>query len=324
MKGISRVLIGAFSAALLALAPQAAKAQNYPDKPVTIIVGFAPGGPNDILGRLIANALSERMGQPFEVVNKPGASSNLATEAVVKAAPDGHTLLLIGPANAINASLFTNLPFNFRKDIVPVAGITREALVLVVHPSVAANTVAEFVALAKAEPGRIRMASTGTGSAPHVSGLLFKTMTGLDLPIVHFAGGGPALKDLIAGQTQMMFEPMSAAIEAVKSGKLRALAVTTATRSSALPDIPTVAETVPGYEASAMTGIGAPAGTAAAIVEKLNKEINAAFAESKFAAELAKTGGAPLTGSAAELAKLIEGEIDKWAVVVKAAGLTPN
>jgi len=324
MKGISRVLIGAFSAALLALAPQAAKAQNYPDKPVTIIVGFAPGGPNDILGRLIANALSERMGQPFEVVNKPGASSNLATEAVVKAAPDGHTLLLIGPANAINASLFTNLPFNFRKDIVPVAGITREALVLVVHPSVAANTVAEFVALAKAEPGRIRMASTGTGSAPHVSGLLFKTMTGLDLPIVHFAGGGPALKDLIAGQTQMMFEPMSAAIEAVKSGKLRALAVTTATRSSALPDIPTVAETVPGYEASAMTGIGAPAGTAAAIVEKLNKEINAAFAESKFAAELAKTGGAPLTGSAAEFAKLIEGEIDKWAVVVKAAGLTPN
>jgi tripartite-type tricarboxylate transporter receptor subunit TctC len=324
MTCISKVLIGAFSVALLALAPQGAKAQNYPDKPVTIIVGFPPGGPNDILGRLLAKALSERMGQPFEVVNKPGASSNLATEAVVRAAPDGHTLLLIGPANAINSSLFTNLPFNFRKDIIPIAGITREALVLVVHPSVAANSVAELVALAKAQPGKIKMASTGNGSSPHVSGVLFKTMTGLDLPIVHFAGGGPALANLIAGQTQMMFEPMSASIEPVKSGKLRALAVTTATRSSALPDIPTVAETVPGYEASAATGIGAPAGTPAAIVEKLNREINAALADPKFAAELAKTGGTPLPGSSAEFAKLIEGEIDKWAVVVKAAGVTPN
>jgi tripartite-type tricarboxylate transporter receptor subunit TctC len=324
MRCISKVLIAAFSLVLPGLASQAAKAQNYPAKPVTIIVGFAAGGPNDILGRLIAKALSERMGQPFEVANKPGQSSNLATEAVVKAAPDGHTLLLIGPANAINSSLFTSLSFNFRKDIVPVAGITREALVLVVHPSVAANNVAEFVALAKARPGGIRMASAGIGSSPHVSGLLFNKMTGLDLPIVHFAGGGPALKDLIAGQTQMMFEPMSASIEPVKSGKLRALAVTTATRSSALPDIPTVADTVPGYEASAVTGIGAPAGTPAAIVEKLNREINAALADPKFAAELAKTGGAPLKGSSAEFAKLIEGEIDKWAVVVRAAGVTPN
>ena len=324
MTYISKVLIGAFSVALLAFGPQAANAQNYPDKPVTIVVGFAPGGPNDILGRLIARALSERMGRPFEVVNKPGASSNLATDAVVKAASDGHTLLLIGPANAINSSLFTSLPFNFKKDIIPVAGITREALVLVVHPSVAASNVAEFVALAKAQPGNIRVASAGIGSSPHVSGLLFNKMTGLDLPIVQFAGGGPALANLIAGQTQMMFEPMSASIEPVKSGKLRALAVTTATRSSALPDIATVAETVPGYEASAVTGVGAPARTPAAIVEKLNREINAALADPKFAAELARTGGTPLRGSSAEFAKLIEGEIDKWAVVVKAAGLTPN
>jgi tripartite-type tricarboxylate transporter receptor subunit TctC len=324
MTRFSKVLIRALSVALLVWGPHAAKAQSYPDKPVTIVVGFPPGGPNDILGRLIAKALSDRMGRPFEVVNRPGGSSNPATEAVVRAEPDGYTLLLIGPANAINSSLFTNLPFNFKKDIIPVAGITREALVMVVHPSVAASNAAEFVALAKAEPGKIKMASTGVGSSPHVSGVLFKTMTGLDLPIVHFAGGGPALANLIAGHTQMMFEPMSASIEPVKSGKLRALAVTTATRSSALPDVPTMAETVPGYEASAVTGIGAPAATPAAIVEKLNREINAALADPKFAAELAKTGGTPLPGSSAEFTKLIEGEIDKWAVVVKAAGVTPN
>ncbi len=329
---LSKVLTGqwpvAFSLALLivisSFGPRAATAQSYPAKPVMLVVGFAPGGPNDILGRMIAKALSARMGQPFEVVNRSGASSNIATEAVVKAAPDGYTLLLIGPANAINSSLFTNLPFNFKKDIVPIAGITREALVLVVHPSVAAKNVAEFVALAKAEPGKIKMASTGNGSSPHVSGLLFKKMTGLDLPIVHFAGGGPALKNIIAGETQMMFEPMSAAIEPVRSGKLRALAVTTATRSSALPDIPTVADTVPGYEASAVTGIGAPTGTPAAVVERLNREINAALADPTFAAELARTGGTPLPGSPAAFAKLIDSEIDKWAVVVKAAGVTPD
>jgi tripartite-type tricarboxylate transporter receptor subunit TctC len=306
------------------LGPRSAVAQTYPDKPITLVVGFAPGGPNDILGRLIAKALSARLGQPFEVVNRPGASSNPATEFVVKAAPDGHTLLLIGPANAINSSLFTDLPFNFRRDIIPIAGITREALVLVVHPSVAAHNVAEFVALAKASPGKIKMASTGNGSSPHVSGLLFKTMTRLDLPIVHFAGGGPALKNIIAGETQMMFEPMSAAIEPVRSGKLRALAVTTATRVSALPNVPTVADTVPGYEASAVTGIGAPAGTPPAIVERLNREINAALADPAFAAELTNTGGTPLPGSSAEFAKLIDSEIGKWAVVIKAAGVTPN
>jgi tripartite-type tricarboxylate transporter receptor subunit TctC len=324
MKSVSRALAAALCIAVVATSAPIASAQTYPAKPVTLVVGFAPGGPNDILGRLIAKALSDRLGQPFEVVNKPGASSNLATEAVVRAAPDGHTLLLIGPANAINSSLFTNLSFDFRRDIVPVAGITREALVLVVHPSVTAKSVAELVALAKAQSGRIKMASAGNGSSPHVSGLLFNKMTGLDLPIVQYAGGGPALKDLIAGETQVMFEPMSASIEPVKSGKLRALAVTTSTRASALPDVPTVAEAVPGYEASAVTGIGVPAGTPAAIVETINREINAALADPKVAALLAETGGAPLPGTSADFAKLIDGEIEKWAVVIKAAGVKPN
>lgn len=284
---VSKTLAAALSIAALASSVQIAPAQTYPNKPVTLMVGFPPGGPNDILGRIIATALSERLGQPFEVVNKAGSSGNIATEAVAKAAPDGYTLLLIGPANAINTSLYAKLSFDFKKDIVPVAGITREPLVLVVHPSVAAKSVAEFVALAKADPSKFKMASTGNGSSPHVSGLLFKKMTGLDLPIVHFAGGGPALKNLIAGETQMMFEPMSASIAPVKSGKLRALAVTTAKRSDALPGIPTVGESVPGYEASAVTGLGVPAGTPSAIVEKLNKEMNAALADPKVAARLA-------------------------------------
>jgi tripartite-type tricarboxylate transporter receptor subunit TctC len=316
----------AASLAALALSAGASQvsAQTYPDKPVTLMVGFAPGGPNDILGRLAAKALSARLGQQVDVLNKAGASSNIATEAVVRSKPDGYTLLLVGPANAINSSLYTNLNFDFRKDIVPVAGITREPLVLVVHPSVKATNVSEFVALAKAAPQDYKMASTGNGSSPHMSGLLFKRMTGLDLPIVQFAGGGPALQDLITGNTKVMFEPMSAAIEPIKAGKLRALAVTTATRSPVLPAVPTVAETVAGYEASAATGIGAPAGTPAAIVEKLNKEINAALADPKVAAELAETGGTPLPGSPADFQKLIAGEIEKWNVVMKAAGVTAN
>jgi tripartite-type tricarboxylate transporter receptor subunit TctC len=316
----------AASLAALALSAGASQvsAQTYPDKPVTLMVGFAPGGPNDILGRLAAKALSARLGQQVDVLNKAGASSNIATEAVVRSKPDGYTLLLVGPANAINSSLYTNLNFDFRKDIVPVAGITREPLVLVVHPSVKATNVSEFVALAKAAPQDYKMASTGNGSSPHMSGLLFKRMTGLDLPIVQFAGGGPALQDLITGNTKVMFEPMSAAIEPIKAGKLRALAVTTATRSPVLPAVPTVAETVAGYEASAATGIGAPAGTPATIVEKLNKEINAALADPKVAAELAETGGTPLPGSPADFQKLIAGEIEKWNVVMKAAGVTAN
>src|SRR6266540_5486473 len=223
-----------------------ASAQTYPSRPVRIIVGFAAGGPNDILARLIGQWLSERLGQPFAVENQPGASGNIATEAVVRAPADGYTILLLGPANAISGSLYQNLSFNFLRDIAPVAGITREALVMVVHPSVTAKTVPELVADAKANPGKIKMASTGNGSSPHVTGELFKMMTGVDVVVVHYAGGGPALKAMIDGQAEMMFEPMSAAIEPIRTGKLRALAVTTAARSQALPEVGTVGESVPG------------------------------------------------------------------------------
>ena len=324
MKVASLALAAALAALTTSIAVPQARAQDFPSKPLTLMVGFAEGGPNDILGRLIARALTARLGQPVQVVNRPGASGNIATDAVAKAAPDGHTLLLIGPANAINTSLFANLTFDFRKDIIPVAGITREALVMVVHPDVPARTVSEFIAFAKAQPGKIKMASTGNGSSPHVSGVLFNRMAGLDLEIVHFAGGGPALKNIIAGETQMMFEPMSASIEPVKTGKLRALGVTTAARAPALPDAPPVGETVPGYEASAVTGIGAPGGTPQAIVDRLNREMNAALADPRVAEELAATGGTPLPGSPADFQKLIEGEIEKWSGVVKAAGIKAN
>lgn len=232
-------------------APQFAAAQDYPVKPIRLVVGFPAGGPNDIQGRMLTEWLTKRLGQPVNVDNRPGGSSNPATEEVVKAAPDGYTLLLVGPANTINPSIYDNLPFNFLADIVPVASVIREPLVMVVHPSVQAKTVAEFIALAKANPGKLKMASTGKGSSPHVTGLLFTSMAKVDVDIVQYQGGGPALKEMIEGKAQMMFEPMSASIEPVRSGKLRALAVTTTARSSALPDVPPLTEAVPGYEASA-------------------------------------------------------------------------
>jgi tripartite-type tricarboxylate transporter receptor subunit TctC len=295
------------------------RAQTYPSRPIRLVVGFPAGGPNDILGRLIAEWLSSRLGQPVAVENQAGGSGNLATAAVVRAAPDGYTLLLAGPANAISASLPDKLDFVFLRDIAPVAGITREPLVLLVHPSVPANSVAELIAHAKADPAKVRMASTGAWSSPHVSGELFKMLTGIAVETVHYAGGGPALKELAAGNVQMMFEPMSAAIGPVRAGKLRALAVSTATRSGALPDIPTVAETVPGYEASAATGIGAPRGTPADIVERLNREINAAFADPAMKAKLADTGGMPLPGTPAEFGKVLADETEKWGKVVRFA-----
>jgi tripartite-type tricarboxylate transporter receptor subunit TctC len=290
---------------------------------VRFVVSFPAGGPNDILGRLMAQWLSERLGQPFVVENRPGASGNIGTEAVVRAPADGHTLLLVGPANAISASLYQNLNFDFMRDIAPVAGITREPLVMVVHPSVAAKTVPELIADAKANPGKIRMASTGNGSSPHVTGELFKMMTGVDVAVVHYAGGGPALKAMIDGQAEMMFEPMSAAIEPIRTSKLRPLAVTTATRSQALPEIPTMGDFVPGYEASAVTGIGAPRGTPVEIVDKLNKEINAAFADPKMKGRLADTGGAVLPGSPADFETLIAGEVEKWGKVIRFSGTKP-
>ena len=308
------------AAAALPAALRVAAAQTYPARPVRFLVGFPAGGPNDILGRLMARWLSERLRQPFVVENMPGASGNIATAAVARAPADGYTLLLVGPANAISVTFYDNLGFDFVRDIAPVAGVTREPLVMVVHPSVPANDVPAFVAYAKANPGKIKMASTGTGSSPHMSGELFKMMTALDLPVVHFAGGGPALKAMIEGQAEMMFEPMSASIEPVRSGKLRALAVTTATRSDALPEIPTLGASVPGYEASAVTGIGVPAGTTADIVDQLNKAINAAFADPAMKARLADTGGAVLAGSPADFGRVIAGEIEKWAKVIKFSG----
>jgi tripartite-type tricarboxylate transporter receptor subunit TctC len=310
--------LAAMTAALPMIA-RSARAQAYPSRPLRLVVGFPAGGPNDILARLMAAWLSSRLGQPVEVENQPGGSGNIATATVVRAAADGYTLLLAGPANAISASLPQKLDFVFLRDIAPVAGITREPLVLLVHPAVRASSVAELIALAKADPGKVRMASTGAWSAPHVSGELFKMMTGVAVETVHYAGGGPALKEMAAGNAQMMFEPMSAAIGPVRTGKLRALAVTTATRSPALPDVPTVADTVPGYEASATTGIGAPRDTPAEIVERLNREINAAFADAAMQARLADTGGLALPGTPAEFGKVLANETEKWGKVVRFA-----
>jgi tripartite-type tricarboxylate transporter receptor subunit TctC len=310
--------LAAMTAALPMVAGRA-RAQAYPSRPLRLVVGFPAGGPNDILARLMAAWLSSRLGQPVEVDNQPGGSGNIATAAVVRAAADGYTLLLAGPANAISASLPQKLDFVFLRDIAPVAGITREPLVLLVHPAVPASSVAELIALAKADPGKVRMASTGAWSAPHVSGELFKMMAGVAVETVHYAGGGPALKEIAAGNAQMMFEPMSAAIGPVRAGKLRALAVTTATRSPALPAIPTVADTVPGYEASATTGIGAPRDTPAAIVERLNSEINAAFADAAMRARLADTGGLALPGTPADFGKVLADETEKWGKVVRFA-----
>jgi len=314
------VTLAAASASTMTRA-QAARAQVYPSKPVRFVIGFPAGGPNDILGRIVAQWLSQRLGQPFNVENKGGRSGNIATEEVVRSAPDGYSILLCGPANAISGSLHPDLPFNFLRDIAPVAGVTREALVMVAHPSVPARTVPEFLAYAKTNAGTIKMASTGNGSSPHVTGELFKQMTGLRLDVVHYGGGGPALKALIAGEAQVMFEPMSASIKPVRSGALRALAVTTAQRSTALPEVPTVAETIPGYEASAVTGIGVPKGTPVAIVETLNQAMQAAFADPSMQAKLAETGGAPLPGTAADFARLMAAETKKWGRVVRAAGI---
>jgi tripartite-type tricarboxylate transporter receptor subunit TctC len=321
MKLSRRCLLCLAALAALPLGTAMANAQSYPSQPVRLVVGFPAGGPNDILGRLIAQWLSQKLGQPFAVENRAGRSGNVATEAVVHAPADGYTLLLVGPANALSGSLYPNLSFNFLRDIAPVAGITREPLVMVVHPSVPAKTVPEFLAYAKANPGQVKMASTGSGSSPHVTGELFKQMTGLNLEVVHYAGGGPGLKAMIEGQAQVMFEPMSASIGPVRSAKLRALAVTTAQRSSALPEAPALTEAVPGFEASAATGLGAPKNTPANVIETLSHAVQAAFADPAMKAKLADTGGAPLPGTAVEFAKLMAAETEKWGKVVKAAGI---
>jgi tripartite-type tricarboxylate transporter receptor subunit TctC len=319
-----RFLHLAAGAAALPAVSRLASAQAYPSRPVRIIVGFAAGGQNDIVARLMSQWLSERLGQQFIVENRPGAGSNIGTEAVVRAPPDGHTLLMIAPSSTINVTLYDKLNFNFVRDIAPVATLTRQAQVMVVNPSFPGKTVPEFIAYAKANPGKINMASGGTGTGQHLTGELFKMMTGIDMMHVPYRGGAPAITDLIAGQVQAMFTSPPGMIESIKAGKLRALAVTTATRSEALPDVPPVGDFVPGFEAISWFGIGAPMKTPIEIVDKLNKEFNAALTDPGIKARIADMGATPFVGSPAEFAKLIAEEIEKWAKVVKFAGIKPE
>jgi len=305
-------------------APCIAGAQAYPTRPVRIIVGYPPGGPTDLAARLIGQWLSERLGQPFIVENRPGAATNIATDAVVRAPADGYTLLLLDTAAAFNATLYDKLNFNLLRDIASVAGIVRAPAVLEVNPSVPAKTVPELIAYAKANPGKLNMASSGIGAPSQVFGELFKTMAGVNLVNVPYRGAAPAVTDLLAGQVQVYFDPIPNSIGYIRAGKVRPLAITSATRSKALPELPTVSEFVPGYEASFWFGIGAPKATPAEIVEQLNKEINACLADPKMKAQLADLGGVALPGSPAEFGKLIADETEKWAKVIKFAGIKPQ
>jgi tripartite-type tricarboxylate transporter receptor subunit TctC len=307
-------------AAALPAVSRIAWAQAYPSRPVRVIVGFAPGGATDIMARLVGQWLSERLGQQFVIDNRPGAGGNITAEAVVRAPADGYTLLQCGVPNAINTTLYDRLNFNFIRDIAPVAGIIRGTYVMVVNPSVPTKTVSEFIAYAKANPGRISFGSAGIGSPNHVAGELFNIMAGVNLMHVPYRGIAPALNDLLGGQVQVAFAFMPSSIEFIRAGKLRALAVTTATRSEVLPDVPTVGEFVPGYEASAWYGLGAPKATPAEIVDKLNKEINAALADPKMKARLADLGGTALLGLPVDFGKLIAEETEKWGKVVKFSG----
>jgi tripartite-type tricarboxylate transporter receptor subunit TctC len=314
----------AAGAAVVPVVSSIARAQTYPTRPVRIIVGFAPGGAPDIVARLLAPSLSERLGQPIIVENRTGAGSNIATEAVVNAPPDGHTLLLVSPPNFVNATLYEKLNYNFIRDIAPVAGLIRVPIVMEVHPSVPAKTVPEFIAYAKANPDKLNMASGGNGTSIHVAGELFKMMTGVKMLHVPYRGVGASYPDLLAGHVQIMFDSMPGSIEFIRTGRLRALAVTTATRSPVLPDLPTVGNFVPGYEASAVHGVGAPHNTPAEVVEKLNREINATLAEPAIKARLADMGATLLPGSPADFGKLIADETEKWARVVKFSGAKPD
>ena len=298
-----------------------AKAQAYPSRPVHIIVGFAPGGGTDIMARLIGSWLSERLGQQVLVENRPGAGTNIATEAVVRAPADGYTLLLACLPNAFNATLYNNLKFNFVRDIAPVASIARDTFLVVVNPAVPAQALPEFIAYARANPGRINMASAGIGSGNHVFGELFKSMIGVDLVHVPYRGAAPALVDLLGGKTQVMFAPASISVEHIRAGQLRALAVMTATRSPQLPDLPAVAEFVPGYEASYWTGLGAPRNTPAEIVDRLNREVNAGLADPTIKARLEALDASAMPGSPADLSQLIAGETERWGRVIRTAGI---
>ena len=314
------VLHLAAGAAALPAGMRFAWAQAYPTRPVRIIVGVAAAGATDIVARLMGQWLSERLGQQFVVENRPGAGGNIGTEAVVRAPADGHTLLLVNPANAINATLYEKLNFNFIRDIAPIAGIARVPNVMTVNPEVPAKTVAEFIAYAKANPGKINMASSGNGTSVHLSGEMFKAMTGVEMQHVPYRGSAPAMTDLIAGQVQVIFDNMPSVLQHIKAGKLRALGVTTAARSPELPDVPTVAETVKDYEASAWFGMGAPKNTPKEIIATLNKAINEILEEPAMKARLAELGGVPIVATPEEFGKIVQAETDKWEKVVKFAG----
>jgi tripartite-type tricarboxylate transporter receptor subunit TctC len=305
-------------------APTLAWSETYPVRPVHMVVGFAAGGGADIMARLIGQGLTEKLGQQIVVDNRPGAGTNIATEVVAKAAPDGYTLLLANSPNAINTTLYDNLSFDFTRDIVPVASIGRVPLVMVVNPALPAKTVPEFIAYAKANPGKVNMGSGGNGAPDHMSGELFKAMAGVGILHVPYRGVAPAIADLLGGQVQVIFGTMPAVIALVKSGKLRALAVTTAARSDQLPDVPAIGEFVPGYEASQWYGIGAPKGTPAEAIGRLNRETNAVLADPKMQARLAELGASVLPGSPADFGKLIADETAKWAKVVKLSGAKPD
>jgi tripartite-type tricarboxylate transporter receptor subunit TctC len=311
----------ATGAAALSGISRIARAQAYPSRPVRIIVGFTAGGNFDLTARLISQWLSQRLGQQFIVENRPGASTNIATEAIVRAPADGYTLLLGGAVNAINATFYERLNFDFIRDIAPVASLIRFPNVIDLNPSFPAKTIPEFIAYAKANPGKVNMASSGNGTSQHLSGELFKMMTGVNLIHVPYRGAPQALSDLVGGQVQVSFDPLPPAIELIRSGKVRALAVTTATRSEALPDVPTVGEFVPGYEASEWNGIVAPRNTPVEVIQKLNNEINAALADPGTKAKLADLGGIVVAGSAADFGKLIADETEKWGKVIKFAGI---
>ena len=314
----------AAGAAVLLSGSRSAKAQNYPSRTVHVVVGFAAGGPNDILARLIGHWLSEQLGQQFVVENRPGAGSNIAAETVVRAAPDGYTLLLVGTPNAINATLYDNLNFNFIHDIRPVASLMRSGLVMAVHPSVPAKSLPNFIAYARANPGKLSYGSGGVGGITHVTAELFKELAGeLDILHVPYRGVAPALTDLLAGRVQLLFTNASLLTGYIKTGDVRALAVTTAARSEVLPDIPSLGDFVPGYEASSVFGVGAPAGTSVEIVDILNRAINAALADSRFQAQIANLDGMILGGSPADFSKLIFEETAKWEKVIRAGNIKP-
>jgi tripartite-type tricarboxylate transporter receptor subunit TctC len=316
-----RFLHLAASTVAMPAALRGARADTYPARPIRLVVGFAPGGGNDITARLMAQWLSEHLGQPLVIENRPGAGTNVATEAVVNATPDGYTILFVSPAAAINATLYEKLNFNFIRDLTPIAGIMSIPNVMVVNPSVPAKTVPEFIAYAKANPGKVNVASPGVGTSVHLAAELFKMMTGVDMVHVAYKGSAPSLTDLLGGQVQVSFATMPASIEFIRSGRLRALAVTTATRSPVLPDVPTVGEFVPGYEVSTWYGLCARAGTPAEAIAKINNEINAALADPTMKVRLADLGGIPIAGSPGDFGKLIADETEKWAKVIRRAGI---